>query len=576
MLVFLGSFFSTNDSFGSTDNTGEEKSPILKDPSLQIELIQTGLDFPTQLTFVDDETILIAQKINGQVVVLKNFELQKNPALDLNVESSVERGLLGIISTHYQNEDYVFVYYTESGSNDDTHVFGNEKEGNENNGNKLVRYTWNGESLIDPVLLLHPLTFAKEYHSGGGMTIMDEEIYLLVGDNQIKTTLTNARPTPTMDHGVILRVNLDGDPISSNPFSEPSLSKYFALGIRNGFGLDIDPLTNNVWDTENGPANFDEINLVFPGFNSGWIKIVGPLEENIFPYDTSDLTSFEGSKYSDPEFSWNKTIGITAIEFLESKQLGSDYQYDAFVGDVHGRLYHFELNDDRDKFIFTSPKLDDLVAHTEQEAESITLGRNLGLITDIKTGPDGFLYVLSLVSASDLFDNWVRPLKTPEVLEQGSMTGVLFRISSTEPQSDLILEEKSQIPEQIQEGGGCLIATAAFGSELSTQVQMLREIRDNTVLSTKSGTTFVMGFNQFYYSFSPEIADMERTSPLFKEFVKISITPLLASLLLLNTVDINSEIEMLIAGIGIISLNAGLYFVIPIVAGIKLKRYLFN
>jgi len=138
-------------------------------------------------------------------------------------------------------------------------------------------------------------------------------------------------------------------------------------------------------------------------------------------------------------------------------------------------------------------------------------------------------------------------------------------------------EEKpksEEIQETNQEGGGCLIATAAFGSELSTQVQMLREVRDNKVINTQVGTMFISGFNQFYYSFSPAIADMERQSPLFKNFVKITITPLLISLSLLNNVDINSEIEMLGAGIGIISLNVGLYFAIPTVAVIKLKRNL--
>ncbi len=149
-----------------------------------------------------------------------------------------------------------------------------------------------------------------------------------------------------------------------------------------------------------------------------------------------------------------------------------------------------------------------------------------------------------------------------------------------EPEPELIETEEKQKPEEIQEvnqeGGGCLIATAAFGSELSTQVQMLREVRDNKIINTQVGAIFISGFNQVYYSFSPAIADMERESPVFKEFVKITITPLLVSLSFLNNVDINSEIEMLGAGIGIISLNVGLYFVIPIVAGIKLKRNLFT
>ena len=119
--------------------------------------------------------------------------------------------------------------------------------------------------------------------------------------------------------------------------------------------------------------------------------------------------------------------------------------------------------------------------------------------------------------------------------------------------------------------GGCLIATATYGSEMAPQVQQLRELRDTTILSTASGSAFMAGFNQLYYSFSPTIADMERENPLFKEIVKTALTPMLTSLTLLNYVDIDSEQEMLGYGIGIISLNIGMYFVAPamVILGIR-------
>ena len=123
-------------------------------------------------------------------------------------------------------------------------------------------------------------------------------------------------------------------------------------------------------------------------------------------------------------------------------------------------------------------------------------------------------------------------------------------------QEDQVAEEKK---------GGCLIATAAFGSEMAPQVQFLREIRDNTVLQTESGSAFMIGFNQFYYSFSPTVADYERENPAFKEAVKLALTPLLTSLTLLQYADINSESEMLGYGISIILLNIGMYFVAPAV-----------
>ena len=124
-----------------------------------------------------------------------------------------------------------------------------------------------------------------------------------------------------------------------------------------------------------------------------------------------------------------------------------------------------------------------------------------------------------------------------------------------------------------QGGGGCLIATAAYGSEMSQQVQLLRELRDNTVLGTDSGSSFMSTFNSIYYTFSPTIADWERQSPIFKNTVRIAITPLLTSLSILNTADIDSEEEMLGYGIGIILLNLGMYLVGPAFAVVNIRKY---
>ena len=131
---------------------------------------------------------------------------------------------------------------------------------------------------------------------------------------------------------------------------------------------------------------------------------------------------------------------------------------------------------------------------------------------------------------------------------------------------------KEVMEETTEEGGGCLIATAAFGSELAPQVQQLRELRDNTILQTESGTAFMAGFNQFYYSFSPVIADLERESPIFKEVVKLTLTPMLSSLSLLNYVDIDSEQDMLGYGISLIILNAGMYVGIPLLGILKVYQ----
>ena len=124
----------------------------------------------------------------------------------------------------------------------------------------------------------------------------------------------------------------------------------------------------------------------------------------------------------------------------------------------------------------------------------------------------------------------------------------------------------------LEENGGCLIATAAYGSEMAPQIQQLRELRDNTVLSTKSGTVFMSGFNQVYYSFSPTISDFERENPIFKEMVKVGLTPMLSSLSLLNHVDIDSEQKMLGYGISLIILNIGMYVGIPVFGILKLNQ----
>ena len=140
-----------------------------------------------------------------------------------------------------------------------------------------------------------------------------------------------------------------------------------------------------------------------------------------------------------------------------------------------------------------------------------------------------------------------------------------------------IVDTSKQIESKTSsKGGGCLIATATYGSELSPQVQQLRELRDNSLLNTQSGTSFMNTFNDVYYSFSPIIADYERENPIFKETVKIALTPLISSLSILNYVDIDSEIEVLGYGISLILLNVGMYFVMPVVAIIGIKKQFLN
>ena len=201
---------------------------------------------------------------------------------------------------------------------------------------------------------------------------------------------------------MILRIPLENisyniQPKSINNFEERKNNEsnryYYAYGIRNSFGLAFDPLTGTLWDTENGEDKYDEINLVKPGFNSGWYKIMGPISRT--NATETDLINFYGSQYSDPLFSWYKPVGVTDIEFLKSNRLGDKYANNIFVGDINnGRIYYFDINDNRTGLEFNDT-LKDLVADNDNEVSKITFGKGFGRITDLATSPDGFLYILS-------------------------------------------------------------------------------------------------------------------------------------------------------------------------------------
>ena len=177
-----------------------------------------------------------------------------------------------------------------------------------------------------------------------------------------------------------------------------------------------------------------------------------------------------------------------------------------------------------------------------------------------------FHYVISYANHPDYFDEGLASYD--KILD--SFLIRLYVQSDTNPENEVIILDDKSFNET--EKGGCLIATATFGTEMAPQVQFLREIRDNIVLQTESGTSFMTAFNQFYYSFSPTIADYERENPVFKEAVKLAITPLLASLTLLQFADIDSESEMLGYGIGVILLNVGIYFAIPAAFIMKIRK----
>jgi glucose/arabinose dehydrogenase len=377
--------------------------PVLNDPTLMVTEVVSGLNFPTSMAFIGSNDILVLEKDTGTVRRVLNGVLQPNPVLDVNVDTADipgvftvdEQGLLGIaVHPNFSTNHYVYLFFTESGLNQDT-------QGDSAIGNRVYRYEWDGTNgvLINPTLILDLMARAN-FDIGGVMTFgPDGKLYVVSGDQsgfgQLQNNLDPFADPPD-DTGVIFRLNDDGSPPSDNPFVSQGApwDSYYAYGIRNSFGMAFDPLTGKLWDTENGDFEYDEINLVNPGFNSGWMPLMGPVSRSL--NSVNDLYQITGSAYSDPKFSWLNNVAPSAIVFVKSTQLGSTYQNHALVGDyINGNLYNFRLNTGRNGFVL-SGALTDLVADDDTEFSTVLLGTNFNSISDLKMGPDGSLYVVSL------------------------------------------------------------------------------------------------------------------------------------------------------------------------------------
>ena len=297
-------------------------------------------------------------------------------------------------------------------------------------------------------------------HNGGVIRFgPDGKLYIIIGDNGRRGQTQNlpqgwnpggpddqfGGPEPDDAHltGVIIRLNDDGTTPLDNPFvaagatvggqAGANIQKVFAYGIRNSFGMAFDPVSGALWEQENGDDAFDELNRVEPGMNGGWVQIMGPvdriaqfksIEVNEFgrnlqqirwpPSNIADtpqealarLFKLPGSHYSDPEFSWKYAVPPAGIGFLSSRALGPQFQNDLFVGaatpnSVGGFLFRFQLTGNRRQIATDDPRLEDRVAdnttkHDLTESESLLIGRDFGVLTDIQTGPNGNLFVVSI------------------------------------------------------------------------------------------------------------------------------------------------------------------------------------
>jgi glucose/arabinose dehydrogenase len=373
----------------------ESSGQVLIDPSLKVEpVFSDGLKGPTtSMAFLGPNDILVLEKNTGKVQRILNGILQEKPLLQANVSTEIELGMLGIaISKNQAGKPFVFLYYSEANSSGTVL------------GNRLYRYELVDGRLVNPLLLLNlpatsPIVGHENNHNGGKVVIgPDKNVYVIVGDvggriGNVQNIIRGNSPDGTSG---ILRVTQDGKSVENGPFgSSVPNTLYYAYGIRNSFGFDFDPVTGNLWDTENGGIDKDEINYVFPGFNSGWRKTMGMAVSRFDPQE--DLFNFAGkAKYSDPEFVWKQTVAPTALKFLNSTKLGSQYANTIFVGDVKtGNLYNFKLDTDR-KQLLLKPPLEDKVADTPDEIQSAVFGQGFGVITDIQVGPDGYLYILGI------------------------------------------------------------------------------------------------------------------------------------------------------------------------------------
>ena len=380
----------------------------VNDSTLIIDSYVPGLSLPTGMRFFGSNQAFLIEKETGQVKLFNAGSI--STVLDLPVQGNNERGLLGIaIDPAFATNQNVYLYYSS------TAAAGDSQTSADWTGNQLVKYQWNGSTLTPTGA---SRTFGSSLdgqangpnHNGGPLTFgLDGKLYGVTGDlNRNGVEQNNQSPTaPAAQVGGVYRLNTDLTSPTDNPFTG-SFAQYHAYGIRNSFGLAVDPATGNLWETENGPDSYDEINLVASGMNGGWNKIMGPDDMQNAP---GDLNMLPGASYSDPELSFLQTVALTSIQFLYGSAWGPAYDDAVIVGDNNtGRLYLLRLNATRTGFLLPGD-LTDLVADNSSEASLLAFGQGFGVVTDLQIGLDGALYVTSL-SAGTVYR--IAPVPVPE------------------------------------------------------------------------------------------------------------------------------------------------------------------
>jgi glucose/arabinose dehydrogenase len=402
--------------------------PVIMDSNLTAVPVVTGLHWPSNMAFLGDSDILVLENKGGMVHRIINGSLSPQPLIDVNVANYSDRCMCGIEVTRNSSTDdiYVFLYFTES----ESQVAEDKGSGSETIGNRLYRYELVNDKLVNPKLLLDLPSEPGAWHNGGLIRMgPDENIYVTVGDiNATKITGPRTKTQNYVDgtepdgRAGILRITQDGEPVGNGILGHTyPLNLYYAYGVRNSYGIDFDPITGNLWDSENGPSFGDEINLVEPGFNSGWDKAQGVW--NVFTNSSGDyaqgvgvndnvLFSFDGKgEYSTPEFTWADSLGLTSLIFLESDKLGEKYENTLFAADYnYGRIYNFDLTKNRTALDLHG-NLSDKVSerNTKEYMKEVLFGDGFKPqgITDLEVGPDGYLYVLHYPAIPNKFNGTI-------------------------------------------------------------------------------------------------------------------------------------------------------------------------
>lgn len=468
--------------------------PSVTHPDLEIRTVLTGLTTPTGIAFLGPNDFFVIEKNTGRVK--RVHDGTTTTVLDLGVNFASERGLLGIaLSPHFSADHGVYLYWTcratapppdqaslqEQRCLDQTMFLPDT-----NNilqvpllGNRVDRFTWNGTTLTHDKNLIMLRAYQADgvplpqgtqgdeaqpprgNHDGGVIRFgPDGKLYIIIGDNGRRGQLQNldAGPTPPLPDdqfggpqpddahltGVVLRLNPDGTAPADNPFfaagaqmggaAGANLQKVFAYGIRNSFGLQFDPFSGNLWETEHGDDAFDEINRIDAGHNGGWVQVMGPISRVAHfkaietspppffglqqlrwpPTNIADtpaeaearLVMLPGAHYADPQFSWKFATLPVALNFAP-QTFGKDLARKLIVASASGPgfLLAFDLTENRRDLSLTDPAVADRVADNNAkqdmtESSSFILGSGFGLLTDIQISPRQTLYLLSHISGT--------------------------------------------------------------------------------------------------------------------------------------------------------------------------------